>query len=572
MKKLIILTTCFAFAVSTLGDIVINEIMYNPPESGTDTNEYIELYNTGASAVSLSNWYFEQGVSFTFPIDSVVSADGYVIVAENTNELWKIYPGPLANADAVYLWSGALGNAGEDIDLRDAESNQIDYVNYDNSSPWPKEPDGDGPSLELINPLLENNNGYNWLGSTNDSPGGSPGVQNTVYAPIADVDIVINEIMYHPPGLQEGEYIELYNAGTGSVELLGYHFSAGIDYTQLTAHTIGSGDYAVICMYTNAVLPYYASADAAKFIGEFTSNAWATNTFNGLRNSGEMVELRDDLGRLVNAVEYDDSYPWPSKADGGGSSLELRDPALDNSLASSWLASDNEDGGTPSWLNSRYGDPPPEKDFEFVDEDTYVTAYEPEKAHNTRSLLTIESPDMMASPTTSYHANAWLKFDMYSVKTNFDAMYGEGWWAEGLELLLQESDYYSFVSSGVINVAFAPDNSWDDSTLLYTNEADYIAGVQSVGSFTGQAMFVAHTVELDMGVSPLVEGVEQGSNVSFRLTAPGTNTAICLVSRNSGTYPDMKARLRVLPVPEPLLAGAIILAGLAAMRWGRRQA
>ncbi len=553
MKKIFLIFSVFFLASYSFADVVINEIMYNPPEAGIDTNEYIEIYNSGDVSVSLSNWYFEEGVTFTFPNDSVISPDGYVIIAEKINELWNTYSNSLANADAVYLWSGyGLNNGGEPIDLRDSDSNQIDFVEYNDSAPWPKEPDGDGPSLELINPLLENNNGYNWLASTNAIPSGTPGIQNTVYAPISQAKIIVNEIMYNPPGSQEGEYIELYNAGTSSVELLGYYFSLGIDYTQLTSHIIVTGDYAVICMYTNAVIPYHLSADPSKFIGEFTSNGWATNTFNGLNNSGEMIELRDNLGQLVNAVEYEDSYPWPSKADGQGSSLELRDPLIDNSLASSWLASDNEDGGTPSYQNSRYGDSPPEKDFEFVDEDTYVIVYESNKVHNTHTLLKVESSDIFYG-TSNCHANTWLEFDMYSVKTNFDAMYGSGWQVDGLELLLQEGDNYSWISPGGIDVSYTPDNSWDDNSLVYTNEFLYTNNLVSVGGFTSEATFISHTVDLDISQTQMTENVEIGGIVSFRITTTTTNTAMILIGKNNGTYPDLKARLRVIPIPEPVL-------------------
>ncbi len=74
MKKIIFLIGILAISFSSFGDVVINEIMYNPPETGTDTNEYFELYNSGTSPVSLSNWYLEQGVTFTFPADAVISA------------------------------------------------------------------------------------------------------------------------------------------------------------------------------------------------------------------------------------------------------------------------------------------------------------------------------------------------------------------------------------------------------------------------------------------------------------------------------------------------------------------
>ena len=48
----------------------------------------------------------------------------------------------------------------------------------------------------------------------------------------SEVNIVINEIMYHPPTEFEGEeYIELYNRGKTSVDVSGWKFTKGILYT-----------------------------------------------------------------------------------------------------------------------------------------------------------------------------------------------------------------------------------------------------------------------------------------------------------------------------------------------------
>ena len=52
------LSIIFLTFISTLAysQIVINEISYNPPESGQDSLEYIELYNLGSNAVDLSDF------------------------------------------------------------------------------------------------------------------------------------------------------------------------------------------------------------------------------------------------------------------------------------------------------------------------------------------------------------------------------------------------------------------------------------------------------------------------------------------------------------------------------------
>ena len=62
---------------------------------------------------------------------------------------------------------------------------------------------------------------------------------------------------------------------------------------------------------------------------------------------------KDLISTLYHAdfVEYDDSLPWPTGPDGGGSTLELINTATDNSIAGSWAES-NVFGGTPGEENS----------------------------------------------------------------------------------------------------------------------------------------------------------------------------------------------------------------------------
>ena len=69
-----------------------------------------------------------------------------------------------------------------------------------------------------------------------------------------------------------------------------------------------------------------------------------------LSNGGERIALLDGSGGLIDEVTYDDADPWPLTPDGSGPSLALIDPALDNSLATSWAASP-ADGGSPGAAN-----------------------------------------------------------------------------------------------------------------------------------------------------------------------------------------------------------------------------
>lgn len=171
MKKFTLTLFTVLCAVSMNAQIVINEIMYNGPESGTDTTEFIEFYNTTNADVDLTGWSFSQGVVHTFT-SGTVSANGYFVIAMDSAAFHNTF-GVAPNASWT---SGGLSNGGEDITILDNNGLTIDSVFYDDNAPWPAgttagQPDGGGSSIELCDATLDNNNGANWYAST-----GSTGV------------------------------------------------------------------------------------------------------------------------------------------------------------------------------------------------------------------------------------------------------------------------------------------------------------------------------------------------------------------------------------------------------------
>ena len=73
---------------------------------------------------------------------------------------------------------------------------------------------------------------------------------------------------------------------------------------------------------------------------------------NSLSRSGETLMLRDAEDNPADTVHYFDDGRWHEAADGGGSSLELRDPRSDNAAGEGWAAS-NENSRTP-WQTYTY--------------------------------------------------------------------------------------------------------------------------------------------------------------------------------------------------------------------------
>ena len=152
-----------------LPNLVLTEIMYNPPESGDDTLEFVEIYNNSLDTVALEGFHFSEGFEFTFP-NTEILPDTFLLVAKDSVAMFNTF-----GVEAFQWTAGALSNGGEDIELKDAYDNVVDYVNYDDSPPWDTVPDGNGPSLTLCNPDSDNELPESWTHSVHFAATNSAG-------------------------------------------------------------------------------------------------------------------------------------------------------------------------------------------------------------------------------------------------------------------------------------------------------------------------------------------------------------------------------------------------------------
>lgn len=176
--------------------LVITEIMYNPPESGTDSLEFVEIYNNDTEAVNMLGYTFTKGIEFVFP-DVTIQPQEYLLVAYNSVAMLSTF-----GVDAYQWTGGALSNGGEELELSDSFNNVVDLVAYDDALPWDTLADGYGPSLTFCNPNLDNNVAENWTHSINfaainaagDSIFATPGFgcANTIIAGFEGVPTQVN--------------------------------------------------------------------------------------------------------------------------------------------------------------------------------------------------------------------------------------------------------------------------------------------------------------------------------------------------------------------------------------------
>ena len=167
-----------------LSGFVINEIMYHSSniwiENAATTSgyEYVEIYNFNTQAVDVSYWQFhDKNNKYRLPDSLISPPDGYIVLADKTQAVIDIYGSMPSNAMLISIPELGLDNGGEIISWQNANGENINELIYDDKTPWPTEPDGDGPSLELINWTYNNTLPVSWSGSTNF---GTPGRENSV--------------------------------------------------------------------------------------------------------------------------------------------------------------------------------------------------------------------------------------------------------------------------------------------------------------------------------------------------------------------------------------------------------
>ena len=152
--------------------------------------------------------------------------------------------------------------------------------------------------------------------------------------PVAE-SLRISEVMYHPAGDPNTEYVELTNVGAATINLNLVAFTEGIDFVFPNTE-LAPGAFVLVVRDVNA------------FEAKYGPDLPIAGRYDGsLDNAGEQVELQDAAGQAIHTFEYSDN--WYDLTDGAGFSLTVRSPATigePNALDAkdAWRASVDLDG------------------------------------------------------------------------------------------------------------------------------------------------------------------------------------------------------------------------------------
>ena len=292
-------------ATSAQENIVINEVFYDP--AGTDTAlEFIELFNNGGIAVDLTGWEIDPSSAPYFAFPSVIIAPGAYLVlhinATGANSENHIYTGPLSNM------SNAKGPVALFSSATHSEETLVSYIAYGEGGQTNESKAvsrGLWSAGDFIPPVIEGASiSYDGSGNASSdwySGNPTPGIKNETFketfaeeeSPTQDSapdtsqnytaiygagigDVVINEFVPDPPD-EEDEWIELLNTTNRLIDLSDL------------ALTDGSGK-------------------RTELTGTMTALSFlVVNKPKGiLNNTGDVITLINDNGKIIDEVSYGD--------------------------------------------------------------------------------------------------------------------------------------------------------------------------------------------------------------------------------------------------------------------------
>jgi len=296
--------------------VVLNEIMahtdYSDPQYPQhDSDDWIELYNTMPASINLNNWYLSDDIEELkkWAVPAVeIAGHSYISFDEVTD-----FHNPINSGFG-------LNKAGEQVILSylpgTAEDRIVDSIRFKGQlidASIGRYPDGDTYWLQMM-PSRD---------LANDYP---------------DLNVLIDEIMYHPTNDTDAEFIELYNPTASRIYLENpegaWRLDGAVDYIFPLGTSMPAGGRLIVVGFD----PYTESDLLAAFIaaystGSLTAGVDITGPWSGnLSNASERLSLEmpqtadlpDDPVSwvIVDEVTYADVSPWPDAADGTGDVLQ----------------------------------------------------------------------------------------------------------------------------------------------------------------------------------------------------------------------------------------------------------
>ena len=384
--------------------VVINELFFNPI-SGSEFDEYVELYNRGPSPVNLSGWKLSGVDNYTFANGTTVTNNGYLIVPRDRTNFLARYPSVPTNLVAA-RYSGNLSNRRETLRLSRphvaaGKDVLMHEMTYEDGGRWGGWISGDGSSLELVDPRSDNRAAANWMNSDETA-------KSTNWILIAHTNIIDHVMLVTDINRIE---ITLQGAGECLVDNIEV-WQNGVQYVTNGTFEVGStGGWNLSGNHDQSGLESSRGYNSGKSLR--------------LRAAGRGDNLANFArGRLTNSlttnmtVEIRARVLWLA----GSPDIVLR--LIGNGLEAAGTVSVPKNLGTPGAVNSRYRT----NNGPAIDE---VAHWPPVPGANQRALVTarVRDPDGLGSVVLRYRVDPATSISSVTMRddgTGGDRLAGDG--------------------------------------------------------------------------------------------------------------------------------------------------
>ncbi|MEN8118627.1 MAG: lamin tail domain-containing protein, partial [Bacteroidota bacterium] len=168
------------------GDILINEVLFNPVTNGSD---YVEIYNNSEKQIPLNKLYLasrDKNLELTqvYTLSNkkmLFESNTYLALTKDTN---GVFPWFTIQCPECFLQMGRFPSFNNDEDyvvLLDNEMQVIDEFFYTDKMHSPLLHNEEGISLERISFSVYTNDKSNWHSASTESGYGTPGYQNSQF-------------------------------------------------------------------------------------------------------------------------------------------------------------------------------------------------------------------------------------------------------------------------------------------------------------------------------------------------------------------------------------------------------
>ncbi|MDO8953188.1 MAG: CotH kinase family protein [Draconibacterium sp.] len=218
LKKATTIKAAYEVTVDDGNSVVINEINYNSPVEN-DAGDWVEIYNWGRVDLDISGWILkddDDSHQFVIPENTILKSKEFLVICRNTNNFKAIHPNVahyLGNMDF------GLASVGDEVRLFTNAGVLVDSVSFKSELPWPVEPNGNGPTLELRHYSHNGAVAESWKAALENL--GTPGRENSVTTG-SDL-LVINysekQLQIYPNPFTSETRIKIENNGLAPIKI-----------------------------------------------------------------------------------------------------------------------------------------------------------------------------------------------------------------------------------------------------------------------------------------------------------------------------------------------------------------